>query len=59
MKTIMKEVMIQKKEKCRHSNKIVDIGNKKFSNKLDSLTDSQMGHDLRSEAVNLSLSKYI
>ena len=45
--------------KCKHSNKIVDIGNKKFSNKLDSLTNSQMGNDLRSEAVNLSLSQYI
>lgn len=48
-----------KKGKCKHSNKMVDIGNKKFSNKVDSLTDSQIGKDLRSEAVNLSLSKYI
>lgn len=48
-----------KKGKCKHSNKTVDIGNKKFSNKVDSLTNSQIGKDLRSEAVNLSLSKYI
>lgn len=46
------------KDTC-NSNKLVDISNKQFAKKLNSLTNSELGTQLRDEAVNLSLNKYI